>query len=227
MSNFRYEGIDPQGRPIKGSTSGANKQEVISQLRMFGFTKIRIKEEADAPAQTEEVSPDGSVQKPVDGETLIDEPVSEDEEDEDEWRRAEAFARTRALRRRENIILIVLVVVLGCMAIYIVYNRITRIEAPQPKIITYSTTEMLSFKDVYVRDPDLVFVIFGRDWNGNVKVDFEAWDPQGSRIDFGTKRLGFVGEHFGGAPEKSGAFKLKKYRFYDKIVIAVSGDEGK
>ncbi len=98
MSNFRYEGIDPQGRPIKGSTSGENKKEVIAQLRTFGFKKIRIKEEQDLPAQTEEVPPEDLVQRLADGDRLIDDPVSEEEEDEDEWRRADALARENRKR---------------------------------------------------------------------------------------------------------------------------------
>lgn len=86
---------------------------------------------------------------------------------------------------------------------------------------------MLSFKDVYVKDQDLVFIVHSRSWNGNVRVDFQAWDALENRIDFGTARLGFIGEHYGGSSDKSGTFRLKKSRFYERIELLVSGDEGK
>ena len=86
---------------------------------------------------------------------------------------------------------------------------------------------MLTFKDVYIRGRDLVFIVFSPNWNGNVRVDFKAWDPFGKEIDFGTARLGFIGEYYGASPEKSGTFKLKKTRFYERIEIVVSGDEKK
>jgi len=90
-----------------------------------------------------------------------------------------------------------------------------------------SGSEMLSFKDVYVKGSDIVFIVFARNWNGNVRVDFKAWDPFENVVDFGTARLGFIGDHYGGSPEKSGTFKLKKTRYYETIEIRVNGDEGK
>jgi hypothetical protein len=94
-------------------------------------------------------------------------------------------------------------------------------------MIMRSSSEMLTFKDVYVKGGNLVFVIYAKNWNGNVRVDFRAWDPFDNVVDFGAARLGYIGVHFGGSAEKSGTFKLKKTRFYDTIEVRVSGDEGK
>jgi hypothetical protein len=143
----------------------------------------------------------------------------------DEWRRLEVVAKVRKYRRKENIVLAVSLVIVCALAAYFIYNKITEIAAPQPKIITRSNSEMLSFADVYVKGPDLVFIVYARDWNGNVRVDYKAWDPYGSVIDFGIARLGFIGDHYGGSPEKSGAIKLKKRRYYETIELLVSGDE--
>ncbi|UCD57048.1 MAG: hypothetical protein JSV16_14730 [Candidatus Hydrogenedentota bacterium] len=229
MAKFNYSGIDRYGRPISGSTAGTSEQEVRDQLVEFGFTNIRVEAEVQSPTHRErserpdEQTPEDFVQKLVDGDIEVGEPVSE----EDEWYRAEALARIRRYRRRENIALVVTLIVVGVAAAYFVYDRITHIPAPQPQILTRSGSELLSFKDVYVKGEDLVFVVFSRNWNGNVRVDFQAWDAFDNKIDFGTARLGFIGEHFGGSPEKSGTFKLKKTKFYEKIEILVSGDEGK
>jgi hypothetical protein len=249
MKNFNYEGVNKQGRVVTGSTSAANEQEVKAQLRKFGFSNVRVQEEeaasgrtmpsrqasgpttsaagAKQAAQPAEPPPQDLVQKLVDGDIEIGEPITEEEAERDMWRRAEALARVRKFRRRERIAMIVAVVLAGLVAAYFVYDRITEIPAPQPQIIMRTSSEMLSFKDVYVKGPDLVFVVFSRNWNGNVRVDFQAWDAFNNRIDFGIARLGFIGEHYGGAPEKSGTFKLKKSKFYERIEILVSGDEGK
>jgi len=66
---------------------------------------------------------------------------------------------------------------------------VLHIGAPQPTISMRSGSQMLSFKDVYVKDNELHFTVSSRDWNGNVRVDFKAWDPFDEQIDFGTARL--------------------------------------
>lgn len=231
MKNFNYQGVNTQGRTVTGSTTGANEQEVKAQLMKFGFKNIRVKEETPSPVRSgqsgraDEQGSDDFAQKLVDGGIEVGEPLSEEEAEEDEWYRAEAFVRIRRFRRRENIALVISLVLLGVFVSYFIYDKITEIPAPQPKIITRSKSEMLSFKDVYVKGDDLVFIVFSRNWNGNVRVDFQAWDSFDNRIDFGTARMGNIGEHYGGSPEKSGTVKLKKYKFYERIELLVSGDE--
>jgi len=232
MKKYNYTGVDKIGRTVNGSTLAASEEEVKKQLVQFGFKNIRIKAEEAAsaeipPTEVQEQPPDDFVQKLIDGDIQIEEPVSEEEAELYEWERAEAFTRIRHHRRRENIALAITLVVIGIIAAYFIFNKLTEIPAPQPEIITRSASEMLSFKDVYVKGQDLVFVVFSRDWNGNVRVDFKAWDPVDKKnpVDFGTARLGFIGDHYGGSPQKSGTFKLKKTRFYDRIEIIVSGDE--
>jgi len=178
-----------------------------------------------APAA--EPLPEDFVQKLIDGDIQIPEPVSEEEAEQDEWYRAEAFARIRRYRRRQNIALAISLIVIGSIASYFVYDKLTAIPAPEPQIIAKSKNELLSLKDVYVRGNDLVFVVYSRNWNGNVRVDFQAWDAFDTRIDFGTARLGWIGDHYGGSPQQSGTFKLKKSKFYERIELLVSGDEGK
>lgn len=232
MKKFNYHGVNKEGRTVTGSTTGASEQEVKAQLVKFGFKNIRVKEEALSPARSgppEEVAEEGDdrdfVQKLVDGDIEVGEPLSEGEAEEDEWYRAEAFARIRRYRRRENVVLVITLVLLGVFVAYFAYDKMTEIPAPQPEIITRSSSEMLSFKDVYVKGNDLVFVVFSRNWNGNVRVDYQAWDSFGERIDFGTARMGFIGEHYGASPEKTGTVKLKKYKYYERIELLVSGDE--
>lgn len=249
MKKFSYEGVNKQGRVVTGSTSAANEQEVKAQLKKFGFSNVRVQEEETTPEQTmssgkasgsmtsaarvkqpaqpAEAPPQDLVQKLVDGDIEIGEPITEEEAERDMWFRAEALARIRKARRRERIAMVFAIVLVGSIAAYFIYDKVTEIPAPQPRIIMRTSSEMLSFKDVYVKGPDLVFVVFSRNWNGNVRVDFQAWDAFDNRIDFGTARLGFIGEHYGGAPEKSGTFKLKKSKFYERIELLVSGDEGK
>ena len=234
MKKFNYTGVDKTGRTVTGTTLAASEEEVKKQLIQFGFKKIRIKGEDAAsaeipPAEVQEQPPDDFVQKLIDGDIQVEEPVSEEEAEIQEWERAEAFTRIRHHRQRENIALAITLVVIGIIAAYFIFNKLTEIPAPQPEIIMRSASEMLSFKDVYVKGQDLVFIVFSRNWNGNVRVDFKAWDPVDKKnpVDFGTARLGFIGDHYGGSPQKSGTFKLKKTRFYDRIEIAVSGDENK
>lgn len=232
MREFSYKGTDRHGRTVTGTTAAESAQEVKEQLRKFGFSNIRIKE---APAETTPAGAaraadklgDDYVQKMVDG--LIDatEPPTAEEAEEDEWRRAEMIAKIEHRRRRENVGLVVILVVLGVLGLFYLYDKATAITAPQPTIIMRSSSPMLHFKDVYVKGNELFFTVFSRDWNGNVRVDFKAWDPFDEQVDFGTARLGNIGEHYGGSPEKTSAFKLKKRRFYERIEILVSGDEGK
>ncbi len=179
------------------------------------------------PAPAGEPLPEDFVQKLIDGDIQIPEPAVEEETEEDEWYRAEAFARTRRYRYRQNVALIISLIVLGSIISYFVYDKLTEIPAPEPKIITKSQNELLSLKDVYIRGDDLVFVVYSRNWNGNVRVDFQAWDVFDTKIDSGTARLGFIGDHYGGSPQQSGTFKLKKSKFYERIELLVSGDEGK
>jgi hypothetical protein len=225
MKTFTYKGIDRRGRTVTGTTTALNEREVRDQLAQFGFKNIRVVEgSSDAPK--EEQLPADFVQKLVDGDLAV-EAKPEEGAEEDEWHRAEAIARTRRFRRRENVALVLTVIVLGTLAAYFIYDRLTALPAPEPTIIAESKSELLRFKEVYIKGEDLVFVIYGPRWNGNVRVDFQAWDPFDHKIDFGTARLGFVGAHYGGADEKSGAFKLKKRRFYERIELLLSGDEGK
>ncbi|NQU09017.1 MAG: hypothetical protein HQ583_10665 [Candidatus Abyssubacteria bacterium] len=224
MKEFEYEGVDKNGRTVRGSTTAESVREVKAQLVEFGFTNIRVEEKGVAPAPMDQAG-DDYIQRPVDGD--IEETPPEEEVEEDEWRRLEVLERVRRYRRKENIALAIILVVLGFLAAYFIYDKITEIPAPQPTIVTQSSSEMLTFKDVYIRGRDLVFIVFSPNWNGNVRVDFKAWDPFGKEIDHGTARLGFIGEYYGATPEKSGTFKLKKTRFYEKIEIVVSGDEEK
>ncbi len=231
MKKFNYQGVNAQGRVVTGSTTAANEQEVKAQLVKFGFKNIRVKEETPSPVRSgpsgraDAQASDDFIQKPVDGDVEVGEPLSEEEAEEDEWYRAEAFAQIRRFRRRENIVLVISLILVGVFAAYFIYDKMTEIPAPQPQIITRSKSEMLSFKDVYVRGDDLVFVVFSRNWNGNVRVDFQAWDSFDNRVDFGTARMGSIGEHYGGSPEKTGTVKLKKYKYYERIELLVSGDE--
>jgi len=233
MRKFTYEGVNKQGRTVTGTTMATNEHEVKAQLVQFGFSKITIKQDTDTPTEAtrpartaeKEQVPDDLVQKLIDGDIVVEEPAPEGEPEEDEWFQAEAFARIRKFRRRQNIALVITLIILGSVIAYFIYDRLTEIPAPQPTIITKSKSEMLSFKDVYVDGPDLVFVISARNWNGNVRVDYQAWDAFDTKIDFGIARLGFIGDHYGGSPEKSGAIRLKKYKFYERIELLVSGDE--
>ncbi len=233
MKKFNYEGINKSGQAVTGTTQGENEQQVKAQLVKFGFTNITVREEAerkdrsDRPSADSRELPDDFVQRMVDGDIDVAGPVSGDEAEEDEWYRAEALANIRRLRRRENIALVITVIVLGVFGAYFLYNKMTEVSAPEPRIITRSSSAMLSFNDVYVKGADLVFIVHAPNWNGNVRVDFQAWDAFDNRIDFGTARLGFIGEHYGGAPQKSGTFTLKPTRFYERIELLVSGDEGK
>jgi hypothetical protein len=238
MKKFEYIGIDKNGLTTSGSTMGKSKEEVKAQLRQFGFRKIRIQESRAASSQAEQPSPaaeatdEDFVQRLVDGDIQIHAPVEgtdveEEEDEEDEWRRAETLARVRKHRRRENLALVITLIIVGVIAAIFIYDKMTEIDAPQPKIIKRTANPMLSLEDVYVKGGNLVFVVFSREWNGNVRVEYEAWDAFGAKIDFGMKRIGHVGEYLGGSPRKSGAVSLKKFRYYDKIEIIVRGDEGK
>ena len=236
MKKFDYTGIDKNGLTTSGSTMAESEQEVKAQLREFGFRKIRIEESRAASSQTEQPSPaaetadEDFAQRLADGDIEIHaaaDGVEAEEEEEDEWRRADVLAHVRRHRRRENVVLIITLIIVGLIAVIFIYDRMTKIDAPQPKIIKRTANPMLSLEDAYVEDGNLVFVVFSREWNGNVLVEYEAWDVFDTRIDFGMKRIGHIGEYLGGSPRKSGAVKLKKYRYYDKIEIIVRGDEGK
>jgi hypothetical protein len=233
MKQYDYEGIDKNGHAVHGTTAASSKDEVKAQLKEFGFKEIRVKKKRDAespvelPRQDEEAPPVDLVQQLVDGDISVEDPADEEEAAEAEWRRMEVIARVRKYRRKENIVIFFTLVIVGFLAIYYVVNKMTEIKAPQPRIITRSGNELLTFRDVYVEGTDLVFMVYGKDWNGNVRVDYKAWDPFNEVAGFGTARLGFVGDHYGGSPEKSGTFKLKKTRYYDTIEIRVNGDEGK
>ncbi|GAB4343060.1 MAG: hypothetical protein Kow0099_21130 [Candidatus Abyssubacteria bacterium] len=224
MRTFTYRGIDRHGRSVSGSTVAQSEREVRAQLVKFGFSKIQVTEETSGSVK--EQLPDDYVQKLVDGDIAV-EAKTEEEVEEDEWRRAEVLARARRFRKRENVALVVTVIILGCLAAYFIFDRMTALPAPEPTIIADSTSELLRFKEIYIRGNDLIFVVYGPRWNGNVRVDFQAWDPFEHKIDFGTARLGFIGDYYGGSAEKSGVFKLKKRRFYERIELLVSGDEGK
>lgn len=233
MKQFDYEGVDRKGRTISGTTSAADKEEAKARLEKFKLREVHIKErgaskrQIDQPRHIEEPPPDDLIQKLVDGDIAVEETIGEEEADGDEWRRLEVLARVRNYRRKENITVVVTLIVFGVLAAYFMYDKATEVKAPQPKIITRSSNEMLTFKDVYVKGQDLIFVVYARNWNGNVRVDFKAWDPFENVAGFGTARLGFIGDHYGGSPEKSGTFKLKKTRYYETIEIRVSGDEGR
>ncbi len=234
MRKFNYEGVDKNGRTVRGTTAAESPEEVKAQLREFGFKDIEIKEKSasvgrrEAPEKKKETLADDFARKFADDGIDMDELVSEEDEgEEDEWRRLEVLAKVRQYRRKENIIIAITLIILGTFASHYIYNKTTEIPAPQPKIIMRSDSGMLSFRDAYVRGNDLVFIVFAKNWNGNVRVGFKAWDPFEKVVDFGTARLGFIGDHFGGSPEKSGTFRLKKTRYYETIEIRVSGDEGK
>jgi hypothetical protein len=233
MKQYDYEGVDKNGRAVRGTTAASSKDDVRAQLKEFGFREIRVKTKRAAkspveqPQQVEEAPPVDLVQQLVDGDIGIEDPVDEEEAAQDEWRRLEVIARVRKYRHKENITIFFTLLIVGFLAIYFIFDRMTEIKAPQPKIITRSGSQSLSFKDVYVDGTDLVFIVYGKNWNGNVRVDFKAWDPFDEVAGFGTARLGFIGAHYRGSPEKSGTFKLKKTRYYDKIEIRVNGDEGK
>ncbi len=233
MKQFDYEGVDKRGRTVHGVTAADSVAEVKAQLKSFGFREVHHVEEKggsesrqSAPSPPRETKRDDFVERPVDGDPVRDLIMRDDEETAgDEWRRLEVVAKVRKYRRKENIVLAVSLVIVCAVAAYFIYNKITTIAAPQPKIITRSSSDMLSFADVYVKGPDLVFIVYARDWNGNVRVDYKAWDPYDSVIDFGIARLGFIGDHYGGSSEKSGAIKLKKRRYDETIELLVSGDE--
>jgi hypothetical protein len=233
VKEFSYEGVDRKGRSVSGTTSAESAAEVKAQLQKFGFSKINIREGGTEPVSAESSgsSPgklgDDYVQKMVDGLIEVSEPATEEAAEEDEWRRADVIAKVKKRRRRENIGFGIIIAVLAIIVLYYVYDKATAITAPQPKIIMRSSSQMLTFKDVYVKDDQLFFTVFSRDWNGNVRVDFKAWDPFDEQIDFGTARLGYLGEHYGADPQKTSTFQLKKTRFYERIEILVSGDEGK
>ena len=233
MKQYDYEGVDKNGRAVRGTTAASSKDDVRAQLREFGFREIRVKTKRagkspiEQPQQVEEAPPDDLVQQLVDGDISVEEAADEEEAEQAEWRRLEVIARVRKYRRKENITIFFTLVVMGILATYFIIDKMTEIKAPQPKIITRSGSEMLSFKDVYVDGMDLVFIVYGKNWNGNVRVDFKAWDPFNEVAGFGTARLGFIGDHYQGSPEKSGTFKLKKTRYYETIEIRVNGDEGK
>lgn len=236
MKKFDYTGIDKNGLTTSGSTMGESAEEVKAQLRDFGFRNIRIKESGTPSRETEQPSPETGAadedfaERLVDGRMEIQTPVEgmePEEDEEDEWRRADALARLRKHRRRENMALVITLFIVGAIALIFIYDKMTEIDAPQPRIIKRSANPLLTLEDAYVEDGNLVFVVYSREWNGNVRVEYEAWDVFDIRIDFGMKRIGNVGEYLGGSPRKSGAVKLKKYRYYDKIDILVRGDEGR
>jgi len=238
VKQYNYKGVDQNGNTVRGTTTGPSKGDVKAQLKEFGFTHIRVKEKVAAeratpapqgasPPQAEEEPRDDFVQKLIDGDVTIEDDMDEEEAAQDEWRRLEVIQRVREYRHKENITLAIILVVLISVVAYYIFSKMTEVKAPQPKIIAQSSSEMLSFKDVYVDGPDLIFIVYGKNWNGNVRVDFKAWDPFGEPTDRGIARLGFIGDYYGGSPEKSGAIRLKKTRFYETIEVRVSGDEGK
>ena len=224
MKTYTYEGIDKNGRLVRGSTAGTDERQVKAQLAEFGFKNIRVEQQVASESYGARASGDYA-EEPMGSDFGYGEPVEEEEADEDEWKRADALARAYRFRRRENIALIISLILVGAVAAYLVYDKMTEMPAPQPEILVNSSSGMLSLKDVRLQDGNLVFVVYSRNWNGNVRVDFQAWDAFDNRIDFGTARVGFVGEYYGGSPERSGAIKLKKSRFYERIEILVSGDE--
>jgi hypothetical protein len=234
MKEFSYKGFDRKGRPVSGTTAAESAQEVRVQLQKFGFTDIKIREagsqsapQAEKPTPSEEKLPDDYVQRMVDGLIDIDRAATEQEAEEDEWRRADVIAHVKRRRRRENIGLIITVAVIALLAIYYIYDKATAITQPQPQFVIRSDSPMLTLKDVFVKGNELYFTVFSRDWNGNVRVDFKAWDPFDRQVDFGTARMGYIGEHYGANPEKTSAFSLRKHRFYERIEVVVRGDEGK
>ena len=152
MKEFGYEGVDKNGRTVRGSTTAESVREVKAQLVEFGFTNIRVEEKGVAPA-------------PMDQAGDIEETSPEEKLEENEWLRLEVLERLRRYRRKENIVLAIILVVLGSLAAYFIYDKITEIPAPQPTIITHSSSEMLTFKDVYIRGRDLVFIVFFHDPN--------------------------------------------------------------
>jgi hypothetical protein len=233
MKQYDYEGVDKNGRAVRGTTAASSKEEVKAQLKEFGFSDIRVKTKRTQenpiaqPQHVDEAPQVDLVQQLVDGDVKIEDEVDEEDAAQAEWRRLEVISRVRTYRRKENITIFFTLVIVGILATYFIIDKMTEIKAPQPRIITRSGSEMLSFKDVYVDGTNLVFIVYGKDWNGNVRVDFKAWDPFELEVDHGTARLGFIGDHYGGAPEKSGTFNLKKTRYYETIELRVNGDEGR
>ncbi len=233
MTKFDYVGVDKNGRTVRGSTTALTRDDVEAQLKEFGFREVRVKaqstsqETVQLPSETEEPSADEFAPEPMRGDLGIQDVIDEEEAAEQDWRRLEVLGRVRRYRKKENVTIAVTLIVVGVLAVYFIFDRMTTITAPQPRIIMRSSSEMLSFKDVYVDGLTFVFVVHAKSWNGNVRVDFKAWDPFGEVAGFGTARLGFIGDHYGGSPEKSGTFNLKKTRYYETIEIRVSGDEGK
>ncbi len=233
MARFDYQGVDKNGRTVRGTTTAGSKEEVKAQLKDFGFREIRVKVKAAAPDPVEQPeSPEGQfgddyVQRLVDGDLGIQDAIDDDDIADMEWRRLEVIERVRGYRRKENVTIAITLIVVGVLAAYFIFDWMTAITAPQPRIIARSQSELLSFKDLYVDGDSLVFIVHAQSWNGNVRVDFKAWDPFGKVADSGMARLGYIGDHFGGSPEKSGTFRLKKTRYYETIEIRVSGDEDK
>jgi hypothetical protein len=233
MAQYDYQGVDKNGRTVRGTTTAGSKEDVKAQLKDFGFREIRVTAKVstpkpvEQPGSPEEQLGDDYVQRLVDGDLGIHDAVDEEEAAEDEWRRLEVMQRVRRYRHKENVAIVITLIVVGALASHFIFDWMTTITAPQPRIITRSDSEMLSFQDLYVKDDTLFFIIHAQNWNGNVRVDFKAWDPFGKVADFRTARLGFIGDHYGGSPEKSGTFRLKKTRFYDTIEVRVSGDEDK
>jgi len=222
VKEFAYVGTDKNGRVVEGSTAGTDAKQVAAQLAEFGFTNVRVVEQASSQTYGDQAS-DGSTEAA--GDFGFGQRDDGEETDDEEWKRADALARARRFRRRENIALVITLILLGTFLAYYIYDKITEIPAPQPEILINSSSGMLSLKDVHVKDGELRFLVFSRNWNGNVRVDYRAWDAFDQVIDFGTARIGFVGEYYGGSPEKSGAVELKKNRFYERIEVIVTGDE--
>ena len=54
MKEFEYEGVDKNGRTVRGSTTAQSAREVKSQLVEFGFRDISIKEKDVSPGPTGE-----------------------------------------------------------------------------------------------------------------------------------------------------------------------------
>ena len=231
MAQFDYQGVDKNGRAVRGTTTARSKEDVKAQLKDFGFREIRVKAKADDPETVE--LPGGPeeggdvVQSHLDDDIDIQDTVDAEEAAEDELRRREVAERVRRYRRKENITIVITLIVVGVLAAYFIFDKMTAITAPQPRIITRSQSELLTFQDLYVEGDSLAFIIHAENWNGNVRVEYKAWDPFGEVAGFGIARLGFIGSHYGGSPEKSGTFKLKKTRYYETIEIIVNGDEDK
>ena len=232
MAQFDYQGVDKNGRSVRGTTTAQSEEDVKAQLKDLGFREIRVKaraadpETVELPGSPEEQFGD-AVQRPVEDDLGIQDTIDAEEAAEGELRRREVVERVRRYRHKENITIVITLIVVGVLASYFIFDKMTAITAPQPRIITRSQSELLTFQDLYVEGGSLVFIIHAENWNGNVRVDYRAWDPFGKVADFGTARLGFIGDHYGGSPEKSGTFRLKKTRYYETIEMIVSGDEDK